>query len=240
MKIKVIGSGDMWTINNSASYLIDNKLLIDIPNGTCKELKRNKINPMNIDHVLITHLHGDHYFDIPFYLLNKTYLKNRRQTNIYTTKSGKRKIIKLFFLAFPNSYINLINKTKLNFVTKQKFNIENYNIKKVKVDHGILHDAYGYIIEQENIKIGFTGDARISKKIEYMASICDYLFCDCTRIKGNKRHMGFDNIIYLRNKYPNCKFYTSHMNDKTRKYIKENRENNIIVLEDYKTYNLKK
>ena len=89
MKIKVIGSGDMWTTNNSASYLIDNKLLIDIPNGTCKELKRNKINPMNIDHVLITHLHGDHYFDIPFYHLinikNKTmnYIKRGKKHNLY-------------------------------------------------------------------------------------------------------------------------------------------------------------
>ena len=44
MKIYTIGSGDMYSINNSASYLINDSILLDIPNGTCRELKRQNIN----------------------------------------------------------------------------------------------------------------------------------------------------------------------------------------------------
>jgi len=36
MKLKVIGSGNLYSSSNSASYLIDNKILIDVPNGICK------------------------------------------------------------------------------------------------------------------------------------------------------------------------------------------------------------
>ena len=41
MKVKVIGSGSMWTSYNSASYMIDDNILVDIPNGMCKK-KLNK------------------------------------------------------------------------------------------------------------------------------------------------------------------------------------------------------
>lgn len=36
MKLKILGSGSIYSKDNSASYLIDNKILVDVPNGTCK------------------------------------------------------------------------------------------------------------------------------------------------------------------------------------------------------------
>ena len=72
MKVKVIGSGSMWNENNSASYMIDDHILVDIPNGMCKNLFRQEITPKQIDTVLITHFHGDHYFDMPFYMILKS------------------------------------------------------------------------------------------------------------------------------------------------------------------------
>ncbi len=61
MKLKVIGSGNIFSKQNSASYLIDDKILIDVPNGTCKTLKNIGIEPSKIDNILITHFHGDHF-----------------------------------------------------------------------------------------------------------------------------------------------------------------------------------
>ena len=48
MKLKILGSGNIFSEDNYASYLIDNKILIDIPSGTCKTLKRLGINSRNI------------------------------------------------------------------------------------------------------------------------------------------------------------------------------------------------
>ena len=101
MKLKILGSGNIFSEDNYASYLIDNKILIDIPSGTCKTLKRLGINSRNIVDVLITHFHGDHYFDMPFMLLNKIYIDNNK-LNIYCDDSGKDKIYDLTKLAFPN------------------------------------------------------------------------------------------------------------------------------------------
>lgn len=40
MKLKILGSVSIYSKDNSASCLIDDKILIDIPNGNCKALKK--------------------------------------------------------------------------------------------------------------------------------------------------------------------------------------------------------
>lgn len=68
MKVTLIGTGAIYTKYNSASTLINNNLIIDMPNGTLKQLLKNNYEPTNIKIILITHLHGDHTADIPFFL----------------------------------------------------------------------------------------------------------------------------------------------------------------------------
>ena len=69
MKVEVIGSGSIFSSQNSASYLVDDKILIDIPNGDCKALKRMKkdistqtgqtVRMIRSSHSLITRLSRD-------------------------------------------------------------------------------------------------------------------------------------------------------------------------------------
>ena len=228
MKIQVIGSGSMWNEYNSACYLIDNDIMVDFPNGACKYLYRLDIKPSSINHVLFTHFHGDHYFDIPFYLLNKSKNKNVNAT-IYCSKEGKSIINKIGLLAFPNSYKDVLREINLIFNFNDIFNINEYTVSKLLVDHGRMKPAYGYIFDN---KVGFTGDTSLCSNVEYMASICKYLFCDCMLIEGNDKHSGIDNLEYLSKKYPKCNFVVSHLEDDTRKELESLKIKNIIVPND--------
>ncbi len=192
MKIKVIGSGSMWNAYNSASYMIDDDILVDMPNGMCKYLFRMNINPMNINNVLITHFHGDHFFDIPFYFLLKSRSRNRL-VNLFCYIKGRKKVHKILKLAFPNSVENVESAIELHYNYNDEFKVNEYKVKKLLVDHGRMKPAYGYIFENNNNFVGFTGDTALCENVEYMAGICEYLFCDCMFIKGNKKQMGIDN-----------------------------------------------
>jgi len=238
MNIRVIGTGDMWTKFNSASYLIDNEILIDIPNGTCKNLLRIGLSPKDIKHVLITHFHGDHYFDIPFLFLEKSMASS--DINVYCDRLGKSKIKKVFKLAFPNTVKKVLKNININYKLDEKFNIDDYKINKVLVEHGKMKPSYGYIIEKDNIKVGFTGDTLLNSNVEYMAEVCNYLFCDCTLINGSNKHMGIDNIKYLAKEYSNCKFVVSHMSDDARSELLNINIKNIIVPNDGDNFNVEK
>lgn len=236
MNIKIIGTGAIWTKYNSASYLIDESILIDIPNGTCKNIIRFGMDLNKIDKVLITHFHGDHYFDIPFYYLFKSKVKS--DLCVYCDKIGKRKIEKLFKLAFPNTVKKVHKAININYNHNKYFEIDNYKVTRILVDHGSMKPAYGYIFNNGIHKVGFTGDTNLNDNVKEMANICDYLFCDCSLIKGDSKHMGIDNIEYLANTYKNCKFVVSHLRDDTRDAISLNNYINIIIPNDGDEFNL--
>ena len=214
MKITVVGSGDIWSKSNSACYLIDEDIIIDMPNGTYKALSNLKLKHKKINYVLFTHFHGDHYFDIPFHFLNMCKSKNCF-VNIYAFKEGFKKIKKLLKLAFPNSVMKINKNVEIKYIDKDSFYINDYFVSRVYVKHSFMN-ACGYIIDNGKVKVGFTGDARYSKGVIKLAKSCDYLICDCTYLKGNMKHMGIDDIIKLSTKYSNCKYICSHMADKTK------------------------
>ena len=237
VKVKIIGSGSIRNKYNSACYLIDNNIMIDYPNGTSKALYRQNIEPSTINHILITHLHGDHFFDIPFYIFDK-YIAEKQNTNIYCPIIGKIAIKRLGFLAFQFSFKRYCKKTNLKFNYKSKFYIEDYKIERYKVSHGKMKKASGYVITKENISIGFTGDTCLCDNVEVMAQKCNYLFCDCTQIKGNEKHQGIDNIKYLTKKYPNCIFIASHLGLKSKEKLENTKIKNLIVASDEKNISI--
>ena len=92
MEINIIGSGSIGATDMSASTLIDKKILIDVPNGIVKHIKKLGYNTGEIESILITHLHGDHFFDIPFFMFDRYFQKNDNLVCIYCPKGTKEKI----------------------------------------------------------------------------------------------------------------------------------------------------
>ncbi len=231
MKVVVVGSGSMWRASNSASYKIDEDIVVDMPNGMCKNLLKLKEDLGKVRNVLLTHFHGDHYFDIPFFFLFKARSEDKI-VNVFCSKEGKRKNAQLLKLAFPMAFKEVLKDINLKYVFDNKFMVNDYQVEKLLVDHGSMKPAYGYIFSKDKIKVGFTGDSTLCESVEYMAQVCNYLFCDCMFIKGTSKHMGIDMLNILSEKYPNCHFVVSHLEDNTREELIKNKKDNIIVPED--------
>ena len=234
MKIDVIGSGAIFTKYNSASYLIDNQILLDIPNGTCKKLMNMNKNIHEIRNVIITHFHADHYFDFPFLYLNQ--MSDEGKTTVYCDKDEHNKLYELVKLGFPHKADEMNEHISYNF--ESKFKVGKYKVEKVKVEHQEMINAYGYIFDDGNTKIGFTGDSNLCEDSIYIANNCDYLISDCTYIEGKKSHLGIDNLQELLNKNANLKIFTSHMNDEVREYLSKTKIERITPLNDFEKINL--
>ena len=118
MKIKVIGTGAIYTKYNSACTLINNELIVDMPNGTLKQLLKMNIKPEKIKTILITHLHGDHTADLPFFFEYVfEFLKDKREITVIGPKGIKNKIVEL-----SNAY---------NFENEEEIN-KNFNLKYIE------------------------------------------------------------------------------------------------------------
>ena len=240
MNLKMIGSGAIWCKELSSCAIINDKILLDIPNGTCKTLKKMNIDVGNIEYVFITHLHGDHFLDIPFLLLEKSNdnCKNKNLT-IIGNEFVKETVLKLFSLAFPTSCDYALKTLNLKFINCNKnLSIDSIDFSSLEVDHGNLKPAHSYLIKENGHKVLFSGDTCLCGSIIDNCKDSYYAVLDCSLIKGNSSHMGIDNIKFLLDKNPNLKIVATHLQDSTRNQLKLENIKNLIIAEDGLCINL--
>lgn len=235
MKIQFIGTGSIAAVCNSASVLINDHILFDVPNGSLKSMIRQGIDILKIDTIIISHTHADHCFDLPFVLWYKENFakgKEKLSTTIITDDDTKNTVEALITL----SHFNSANDAKKEFIDLKRIRdidiFNNLDITAEKMDHVGIRYANGYIIKDKNIRIGLTGDTSLCEGVIKLASNVDYLIADMTLESGNDSHMGINNILEIIKKYPKLKIVPIHMHDKTREKIKKLDVKNIIIVED--------
>lgn len=226
MQVKLLGTGSILTKHLSSCALIDKRVMLDCPNGVMKAIRGYGITPTDIDICLITHFHADHFFDIPFLLIEQGLRNIRENDFIIIGPNGlTNRIDALFNMAYPEDWEKIKMQSKLKTIeisdSEERIHLNNYIITPYQVEH-VGYEAYGYIIENSGKSVGFTGDTIICSGVEKIVQSSDLIFADMSFEKNSKGHMGMNDIEYLMNKYNDCcKIIPTHMTDKVRKVFKE-------------------
>ena len=63
MKVYLVGTSCTWFKRNNTSFILDDKILFDTPDGSYKEIIR-KMNIFDVKSVYISHFHSDHFTDL--------------------------------------------------------------------------------------------------------------------------------------------------------------------------------
>lgn len=109
MKLTILGcyAATPRTFTNPTAQILEIKnrlFLIDCGEGSQVQLRKNKIRFSKINHIFISHLHGDHFFGLIGLVSTFTLLNRNKDLHIYGPK-GIKEIIKLQ-LRLANSWTN--------------------------------------------------------------------------------------------------------------------------------------
>ena len=109
MKLTILGcyAATPRTFTNPSSQVLvinNHKFLIDCGEGTQVELRRNKIRFSRIQHIFISHLHGDHFYGLVGLISTFRLLNRETELHVYGPK-GIKEIITLQ-LKLANSWTN--------------------------------------------------------------------------------------------------------------------------------------
>ena len=227
MKVRLLGTGAIYSKYNCASELIDDKILVDV----LKELRKINYDLKELKIIIITHLHVDHYADLPALILNLEVEENLEPIYIVGPKELKENLIKLCHIYYQDFFDKFI-KEKIKFIeilpeTKAIDVLNDYDIKVYQVNHCNI-ESYGYIINQ---KLGITGDTCLCKKVLNIFENSEIVITDISMIKGTKYHMGIDDIEIIRKTYKN-KIIATHLRDDTREELKKKCLKDVIIKED--------
>lgn len=236
MEVKIVGTGGIFSPFNSACAIINKHILVDIPNGSLKEMRKNGISITNIDCIFITHLHGDHYFDIPFLLLEK-YKDDKNNIKIIGPADTEKKVKSLTEMAFPNAAKDIFKSLKIEFVnSSENVKVDNILVKSLPMKHSNL-EAYGYIFKGNGLKIGFTGDTTLCDSVNKMLNECNKVVIDTTFEIGTETHLGVNDILMLLKKYPNTTIIPTHTSPKEKKLLSFQSFDNLLIINDMENIN---
>jgi len=237
MKLKMIGTGALSVKDRSSCSLIDDRILIDCGNGILKTLLEQNVDISKIDTLLITHLHGDHFLDIPFLIMQRNFMLAQNELKIFGPEGTENTIAKLVTLAYEDieDWQKEKDKAKVKFIEFKSLNNEevanNYFVDSYEVKHGNCKPAYGYIVRCNNKVIGFSGDSSYCENIDKIINSSNLSVLDMSFVNSNNKHMGVQDIEFLAKKY-NKQIITTHMNQEARELVIENKIKNIIVPND--------
>lgn len=111
MKLTILGcyAATPRTLTNPTSQILEIKnhmFLIDCGEGTQVQLRKNKIKFSRVDHIFISHLHGDHFFGLPGLISTFRLLGRDKEMHIYGPKGIKEAITLL--LKLGDSWTNYL------------------------------------------------------------------------------------------------------------------------------------
>lgn len=152
MFVTILGSGAaLPTGHRHCSAQVLNvggfKLLIDCAEGTQDGIRRNHLKLQSINTIIISHLHGDHFFGLPG-LLSTMHLCGRKETVTIAAPKGAREVVETTFALTGNHIGFPIEWTEMDFEEGEQriFECNRCTVDAFRIVHTV--PTYGFRITE--------------------------------------------------------------------------------------------
>jgi ribonuclease Z len=155
LKLTILGcyAATPRTLSNPTSQVLEiknNIFLIDCAEGTQVQLRKSKVKFSKINHIFISHLHGDHFYGLIGLISTFMLLNRKNDLHVYGPK-GIKEII-LLQLKVSGSYTgyNLYFHELESTTSETIFENDKVAVKTIPLNHRIYTN--GYIFEEKSIE----------------------------------------------------------------------------------------
>jgi len=221
MKIRFLGTGSMGSSRKNTAFVINDNILFDIGNGTLNALRDNGLDTKDIDTMIISHFHCDHFADIIHYLHRfkikhliegvprKNVLKIIGPVGLYN------KIDELNRFFFGKDFPLLDEKEYIEYVELEHGkNFEDKNIKVTAFEVNHVGICNGYIVEIDGKKLLCSGDTATCDSLISNIEKSDTIVVEALFAEDVKPgHIALTQVEELAKRMPDKKFFVVHRAD---------------------------
>ncbi len=184
-----------------SGYLVetqDRLFLLDCGPTSLLAMKRAGFNPTQLDAVLLTHLHGDHFAGVPFFFIDAQYANPRSAPlQLAGPRGAEERIRQLFHLMYGNSAEpKQIPPTSFHVLEPdQAVNLEGIEIFPFRVPHQVNDVSLGLTITHAGKRILYSGDSAWTDLFIHHARGADLFLCECCFYhEDSSTHMSYHKI----------------------------------------------
>jgi ribonuclease BN (tRNA processing enzyme) len=189
MKLTVVGCSGSFPSADSAcsSYLVEAdgfRLLIDMGNGALGELQRH-CGLYDLDAVLLSHLHPDHFMDMCGYFVARYYrFEGGRPDRIpvYGPEDTERRLIAAYDDVPSEKSMSEV--FDFHTLVPGSFEIGPFTVRADRVCHPV--EAYGFRIEHRGKALTYSGDTGVCDGLNGLAQGADLFLCEASFTHGKE------------------------------------------------------
>ncbi|MEW6667201.1 MAG: MBL fold metallo-hydrolase [Thermodesulfobacteriota bacterium] len=222
VKVQFLGSGDAFGSGGRLQACIHVEdglmhLLLDCGASALSAMKRLGVPPSTIDAILLTHLHGDHFGGIPFFLLEAQLVSKRQKPLVIlgppTTAERVREAMEVLFpgstgtsLRFPLEY--------REYVDRLPMELDSTRVTPFPVVHASGATPYALRVECSGKVIAYSGDTEWTEGLVEAARNADLLICEAYSYdKKMKYHVDFRTLMERREELRCERVILTHMGE---------------------------
>ena len=185
-----LGSGAALTSGRLySSLLIDGEILLDLPPTAVPQLYRLGQDLTRIHHIFISHLHGDHVFGLPFFLLDYCVRIEREQPLYIVGPIGLEAMShQLCDLAWPEmksgGFEPRVPIRYIEIDAEGAYDAGDIEFAAVPMRHFTL-PAFGFRFTHNGISFGYTGDTEECEEIHRLLDGTDVAIVELTHAGGS-------------------------------------------------------
>lgn len=181
--VRVLGSADWLPTpdNDGASYVIDDRILIDTGWSAAVNMINHGMDPTNIDTICFTHMHADHYIGLTQMLLHRRIRCGTLEglTILGPAPTVRAGFERAFAYIFHDSYDVTAECKGLPLIVPlhdgDGYETEHYRISVCDSDHAAPGLCYRFEHKRTGHAAGFTGDTRYRPEFGGFFKECDLL-----------------------------------------------------------------
>lgn len=188
VQVRCLGSGDAFASGGrlQACYQVaagTEQCLIDCGPSALIAMRRFGVDPTGIDAILLSHLHGDHFAGVPFFLLDAQ-LNSKRTTDLVIAgpPGTTERIDQTLEILFPG-----VLSTKWRFlwsvielVPAERHAIRGFRVGPFEVVHPAGDPALALRIECADRVIAYSGDTGWTESLVPCCRNADLLIAECS------------------------------------------------------------
>lgn len=172
--------------------------LIDCGATSVAGLKRHRFDLNQIDTVLLSHFHGDHYGGLPYLLLEAAVFGRDAPLTIISPPGCRERLQSLLELLYPGSVV--LEKLDLRFLefneTVSACETEYLTVEAFPVTHAAPTDPHGLRISTAGKVIAYSGDTCWDDNLIRLARGADFFLCECNFFRTRSEvHIDYETLM---------------------------------------------
>lgn len=241
LRLSVVGCGDAFgsggRLQTCFHVAVNNtQFLIDCGATALIGMQRLQLNPNDVDTIVLSHLHGDHYAGLVWWIMHAQFVSERANPlTVIGPEGTKERYIGAAEILFPGS-TSVEPSFDIHFETFQEYEVteaRGFNVKPFPVSHpsGALSSALRF--EADGRVISFSGDTEWKDNLVVCAANSDVFICECFGYRDKEHyHISWVDIESRLPQITANKLLLTHLGEKMLANVDKIRHPRVDFAED--------